>query len=231
MNEPKTVLVIDRSRQVRGQLHELLDRYGYQVLDTGSPPEAFDMLRGGRVDLLVAEVGTPGAGDKTLIEEMRSTTSFKDIPVLVLATTEEVGDVANWVSSGCNDFLLKPVNARLLFQRVQTLVEDNPRAYKRVPCSVIAEGTTGSDLVTGELKEIGEGGAGLVLDRRLATDDILKLTFTLPCWTGALTLGAEIIYVQEVEGGYHHGLRLIIIDRGSRERIKRFVQDTLFQDT
>ena len=78
---------------------------------------------------------------------------------------------------------------------------------------------------------MGEGGAGMVLDRRLATDDILKLTFTLPCWTGALTLGAEIIYVQEVEGGYHHGLRFIIIDRGSRERIKRFVQDTLFQDT
>ena len=230
MNEPKTILVVDRSQQDRGQLLELLTRYGYRILETGSPPEALDILRGGEVDLLIVEVGTPGAVEETMIKEMRSTSSFEDVPVIVLATTEEVGDVASWVSSGCNDFLLKPVNPRLLFQRVQTLVEANPRAYNRVPCNVVAEGTTGSEHVTGELKEVGEGGASLVLDRQLATDDILKLTFTLPRQPGELTLGAEIIYVQDVEGSYIHGLRFIIIDRDTRERVKRFVQDTLLQD-
>lgn len=230
MNEPKKILVVDRSQQAREQLQELLTRYGYQVLETGSSPDAFNILRSGDVDLLIVEVGTPGAVEETMIKEMRSNTSFEDIPVIVLATTEEVGDVAAWVSSGCNDFLLKPVNPRLLFQRVQTLIEANPRAYNRVPCNVVAEGTTGSEQVTGELKEIGEGGAGLVLDRQLATDDILKLTFTLPRRPGELTLGAEIIYVQEVEGSYIHGLRFIIIDRDTRDRIKQFVHDALHQE-
>jgi DNA-binding response OmpR family regulator len=231
MNEPKTILVVDRSQQDRGQLLELLTRYGYRVMETGAPPEALDILRGGEVDLLIVEVGTPGAVEETMIKEMRSTSSFEDVPVIVLATTEEVGDVASWVSSGCNDFLLKPVNPRLLFQRVQTLVEANPRAYNRVTCNVIAEGTTGSEQVTGELKEIGEGGASLVLDRQLATDDILKLTFTLPRQSGELTLGAEIIYVQDVEGSHIHGLRFIIIDRDTKERIKQFALDTLLLDT
>lgn len=230
MNEPKTVLVVDRSQQVRRELLELLTRYGYRVLETGSSPDALAILRGGDVDLLIVEVGTSGAVEETMIKEMRLTPSFEDVPVIVLATTEEVGDVASWVSSGCNDFLLKPVNPRLLFQRVQTLVEANPRAYKRVPSNVIAEGTTGSEHVTGELKEIGEGGAGLVLDRQLATDDILKLTFILPRRPGELTVGAEIIYVQEVEGSFIHGLRFIIIDRDTRDRIKEFVQDALLQD-
>jgi len=231
MNKRKTILVVDRSEQIRRQLLELLARYGYQVLETGSPPDALDILRGGEVDLLIVEVGTPGAVEETMIKEMRSTSSFEGVPVIVLATTEEVGDVASWVSSGCNDFLLKPVNPRLLFQRVQTLIEANPRAYNRVPCNVIAEGTTGSEHLTGELKEIGEGGAGFVLDRPLTTDDILKLTFTLPRQPGELTLGAEIIYVQDVEGSYIHGLSFIIIDRDTRERIKQFVQDTLLQDS
>jgi CheY-like chemotaxis protein len=231
MNEPKTVLVVDRSQQVRGQLLELLNRYGYRALETGSSPDAMEILKGGEVDLLIVEVGTPGAGGTSIIKEMRSDPSFEDIPVIVLATTEEVGDVASWVSSGCNDFLLKPINPRLLFQRVQTLVEANPRAYNRVPCNVVAEGTTGSDYVTGELKEIGEGGAGLVLDGPLATDDILKLTFTLPRQPGELTLGAEIIYVQEVQGSYIHGLRFIIIDRDTKERIKQFVHDTILLDS
>ena len=229
MIESKTILVVDRSQQVRGQLVELLTRYGYHVLETGSTPDAFEILGEGDVDLLIVEVGTQGAVEETMIREMRSNSSFEDVPVIVLATTEDVGEVASWVSSGCNDFLLKPVNPRLLFQRVQTLVEANPRAYNRVPCNVVAEGTTGSEHVTGELKELGEGGAGLVLDRPLATDDILKLSFTLPRQPGELTLGAEIIYVQDVEGSYIHGLRFIIIDRDTRERIKLFVQDTLLQ--
>jgi DNA-binding response OmpR family regulator len=227
MNEPKTVLVVDRSKQVREHLLELLTRYGYKVLETGSSSDALDILNVGDVDLLIVEVGTPGRVEETMIKELRSTPSLNDIPVIVLAATEEVGDVANWVSSGCNDFLLKPVNPRLLFQRVQTLIEANPRAYNRVPCNVLAEGTTGSEHVTGELKEVGEGGASLLLDRKLATDDILKLTFKLPRQPGELILGAEIIYVQGVKGNYMHGLRFIIIDRDTRERIKQFVQDTL----
>ena len=231
MKETKTILVVDRSQQVRGQLLELLSRYGYRALEAGPPEDALEILRGGDVDLLIVEVGTPGVTEDIMIKEMRSTSTFEDVPVIVLATAEDVGDVANWVSSGCNDFLLKPVNPRLLFQRVQTLVEANPRAYNRVPCNVLAEGTTGSVHVTGELRELGEGGASLVLDHSLDTDDILKLIFTLRRRPGELTLGAEIIYVQEVEGSYIHGLRFIIIDRDTKERIKQFVQDTLLQDS
>lgn len=231
MKETKTILVVDRSQKIRGQLAELLTRYGYDVLETGSPADAVEILRNGNVRLLIVEVGTRGTVEETMIREMRSTTTFEETPVIVLATAEEVGDVANWVSSGCNDFLIKPVNPRLLYQRVQNLVETNPRAYNRVPCNVLAEGTTGSEHVTGELKEIGEGGASLVLDHPLATDDILKLVFTLPRRPGDLTLGAEIIYVQDVEGSYIHGLRFIIIDGNTRERIKHFVQDAILSDS
>jgi CheY-like chemotaxis protein len=94
MNEPKKILVVDRSRQDRRQLLDLLTRYGYRVLETGSPPEAFGILRDGSVDLLMVEVGTAGVEEETMIKEMRSTSSFMEVPVIVLATTEEVGDVA-----------------------------------------------------------------------------------------------------------------------------------------
>ena len=112
MNEPKAVLVVDRSKQVRDHLLELLTRYGYKVLETGSSSDALDILNVGDVDLLIVEVGTPGRVEETMIKELRSTPSLKDIPVIVLA-----------------------------------------------------EGTTGSEHVTGELKEVGEGGASLILDR------------------------------------------------------------------
>lgn len=231
MNEDKTILVEDRSEQVREQLIELLTRYGYRVLESTSPADTMELLEGGEVDLFLVEAGTPGIGEQTMIEEIRLNPSYEDLPVIVTATTEEVDEVAVWVGNGCNDFLLKPVNPRLLYQRVQTLVEAHPRAYNRVDCNVIAEGTTGAEQVTGELKEIGEGGASLVLDRRFATNDIMKLTFTLPRRPGELTLGAEIVHVQERKGRYAHGMRFIILDRDTREKIKQFVRDSVLLDS
>jgi DNA-binding response OmpR family regulator len=151
--ESKNILVVDNSREVRIQLLELLTRYGYTVLESGSPTEALETLQKYDVELLIAEVGTPGVVEETLIQEVRSNVTLADLPVIVLATAKEVGDVATWVKRGCNDFLLKPVNPRILFQRVQALIEANPRAYSRVPCNVLAEGTTGSEQVTGELEE------------------------------------------------------------------------------
>lgn len=231
MNEDKTILVEDRSEQVRGQLVELLSRYGYRVLESTSPSDTMERLEGGDIDLLLVEVGTPGIEEQTMIEEIRSNPPYEELPIIVMATPEEVDDVAVWVGSGCNDFLLKPINPRLLYQRVQTLVETHPRAYNRVACNVIVEGTTGAEQVTGELKEIGEGGASLVLDRRMATYDIMKLTFTLPRRPGELTLGAEIVHVQERNGRYIHGMRFIILDRDTREKIKQFVRDSVLQDS
>jgi two-component system chemotaxis response regulator CheY len=231
MNEDKTILVEDRSEQDRELLVELLSTYGYRVLESTSPAHTMELLEGDDIDLFLVEVGTPGIGEQTMIEEIRSNPSYEDLPVIVMATTEEVDDVAAWVGSGCNDFILKPVNPRLLYQRVQTLVETHPRAYNRVACNVIADGTTGVEQVTGELKEIGEGGASLVLDRRLATNDIMKLTFTLPSRPGELTLGAEIVHVQESKEGYIHGMRFIILDKDTREKIKQFVRDSVLQDS
>ncbi len=228
--EKKTILVLERSQKDRAHLSDLLSRYGYLAEEEDSPERCLERIREGGVDLLMAGVGMSPGGGSSLIREIRSQPPGADVPVIVLATKEDLDDAARWLASGCNDFLLKPVNPRLLFQRVQALVESHPRAYRRVSCHAVAEGTTGAEGVMGELREIGEGGAGLLLDQQLAVNDILKLHFSLPRRPGGLTVGAAIIYVRETPEGYHHGLRFIIIDDGTRNRIKDFVQDALLQD-
>lgn len=230
MRESKSILVVDKSRKVRERLLEILTSYGYEVQASETHTKALELLESGSVDLLIVEVGTLGASEETFIQDIRSNPLLEGLPAIVLATTKEVGEAATWVKMGCNDFLLKPVNPRILFQRVQSLIEEHPRTYNRVPCNVLAQGTTGSQDVVGELLDIGEGGGSLLLDHKLETEDIIKLTFLLPRQHGELTLGAEIIYVHERDGHYSHGLRFIILGHHTREKIKDFVRDKLLHD-
>jgi CheY-like chemotaxis protein len=220
----KTILVIDPSQKVREEIAALLDGYGYQVKAAQDSDAGKVFFQEGDVDLILMEM----LSDKGAIEglgSLRSAPGGEEVPVVALVRTEEVGGVAAWLDAGCDDFLLKPVSPRLLFQRIQSLLESNPRAYNRVECSVVAEVTTGAQQATGTLREIGEGGAGLLIEEKLIPGDIVKVTFPLPRHTEDLVVGAEIIYVQEVDDQFLHGLRFIIIDTGTREKIREYVEE------
>ncbi len=224
----KMILVVESSRKVREGLATLLSGYGYQVKESQSADDGEVSFREGDVDLVLMEMSSD-QGVTEGLRSLRSAPGGEEVPVVALVRTEEVGGVATWLDAGCDDFLLIPVSPRLLFQRIQSLLESNPRAYNRVECSVVAEVTTGTQQASGTLKEVGEGGAGLLIEESLTPGDILKVTFPLPRYPEDLVVGAEIIYAQEADGQFLHGLRFIIIDTGTREVIRQFVQDTLLE--
>ena len=229
LTRTKTILVVEPSQETRAELASLLEGYGYQVKEASEAKAGLTSFMEENVDLVLMEM-SPQRQAKDDLGSLRSARGGDEVPVVALVETQEVGSVAEWLDAGCDDFLLKPVSPRLLFQRIQTLLETNPRAYSRVDCNVVAELTTGTQHETGTFKEIGEGGAGMLIDEKLPPGDIVKLNFPLPGNREELVVGAEVIYVQEVEGKqYLHGLRFIIIDTGTRAKIRQFVQEVLHE--
>ena len=194
----KTVLVIEPSQEVRDGVKALLTGFGYGVKEASDTPAGMASFAEGDVDLVLMEM-SPGRTAEDELGSLRSAPGGQEVPVVALVNTQEVGGVAAWLDAGCDDFLLKPVSPRLLFQRVQTLLESNPRAYKRVECNVVAEMTTGTQHAAGTFREIGEGGASLVIDEKLPPGDIVKVNFPLPGHREELVVGAEVIYVQEID--------------------------------
>ena len=222
----KTILVVEPSPEGREELAVLLNGYGYHVKETQGVEAGVISFKDGDVDLVLMEM----SADHGAIEglgSLRAAPGGEEVPVVALVQTEAVGGVAAMLEAGCDDFLLKPVSPRLLFQRIQSLLESNPRAYNRVGCNVVAEVTTGARLAAGTLREIGEGGAGMLVEEELTPGGIVKLTFPLPRHKEDLVVGAEIIYVQEVDEQFLHGLRFIIIDTNTREKIREYVQEVL----
>ena len=222
----KRILVVDDSSLVRHQIEQVLQHYGYETVAAGNGVEGLKALFDNPdIDLVISDAIMPHMDGRTMVAEIRSHERLKGIPVLILASPEHVNMVAECMAAGCNDYLLKPVDQRLLYQRIQTLVESHPRTYRRVSCHVVAEVSTGREEFTGELREIGEGGVSLLTATSLETSDIVRLAFELPRNPEPVVVGAEVVYSQADEEGLHlSGLRFVVIDRETLGRIRKFTQ-------
>jgi len=221
----KMILVVDDSRLIRNQVANLLQRYGYRTVSASNGVEGLKcLLENKNIDLVILDVIMPVMDGRAMIEEIRSNKRIKDVPILVLTATKHVEMIAQCMEAGCNDYLVKPVNPRLLYQRVQNMIESNPRSHQRVVCNVVAEVSTGPEQLIGEIQELCEAGACLLLDSPLDEGDIVKVSFILPRETVPIVLGAQIIYSKGTDSEHQHGLNFIIVDDKTCERIRAYVE-------
>ncbi len=217
----KTVLLVDDSKLLRDQVAAMLETYGYRVLTAADGDEGLNvLLSGDTVDMVILDIVMPVMDGPAMLSKVRSSEGLEKLPILVLTAADHVEMVAPCLEAGADDYLLKPVDPRLLYQRVQKLLERNPRNYMRTACSSVVEVDTGHDLLTGELLELSEGGAGFLLKAPLDVGDIVKLTFALPRDAEELTVGAKVVHCHKAEGGYHSGVNFVIIEDKVRAKLR-----------
>ncbi len=223
----KSILCVDGSSSGEEQLSELLEQYGYEMTDVSSSEDGVKALAiRDNIDLVIIDLTAPDVHGLDLISEIRAMEKCADIPILVLTVPKGVDIIDEVLDAGCDDYLLKPVDSRLLYHRVQSLIESFPRAYRRVSCSVLIEISTGKLQTSGEMTEIGEGGLGVILEEQLKINDLVKTVFMLPGDDAQLVAGAEVIYIKEADEGFLHGMKFEIIDSDTRNKIISYVSSS-----
>jgi DNA-binding response OmpR family regulator len=223
----KSILYVDGFSSGEEQLSELLEQYGYEMTDVSSSEDGVKALASrDNIDLVIIDLTAPDVHGLDLIGEIRAMEKCADIPILVLTVPKGVDIIDEVLDAGCDDYLLKPVDPRLLYHRVQSLIESFPRAYRRVSCSVLIEISTGKLQTSGEMTEIGEGGLGVILEEQLKINDLVKTVFMLPGDDAQLVAGAEVIYIKEADEGFLHGMKFEIIDSDTRSKIISYVSSS-----
>ena len=226
INEPreKTILIVDDSSLIRNQVAGLLEGFGYRVLTAPNGEEGLKILQEkGYVDLVIMDVVMPVMDGRAMLREIRSREEIEDLPVLVLTGADHINMLSECAMAGCNDYLIKPVDPRLLYQRVQALIETFPRAYRRVACNLLVEVDSGTEQHVGEIVEISEGGLRISLESPLAVNDIVKLTFDLPGSPDPVVVGGKVVYCLEGENGFQTGLSLVIVHPETMVRLTGFL--------
>jgi DNA-binding response OmpR family regulator len=118
------ILVVDNDPGNRDLLGRRLRRQGYTVTDAENGRRALELLASGSFDLVLLEVMMPEMDGYQVLESMKEQPAWRDIPVLVISTMDEIGSVVRCIERGAVDYLPKPFDPVLLRARISACLEN-----------------------------------------------------------------------------------------------------------
>ncbi|NNG97651.1 response regulator transcription factor [Gordonia araii] len=114
------VLVVDDEENIRELLSVSLKFQGYDVQTAANGPEALDLCRTNRPDLLVLDVMMPGMDGFGLLKRLRD--DGIEAPALFLSARDSVADKVNGLTIGGDDYVTKPFSLEEVVARLEVML-------------------------------------------------------------------------------------------------------------
>lgn len=126
MHDPLRVLVVDDEVPLTRVAASYLEREGFEVLIAHTGPDAVQMARDSKPDLLLLDVMMPGFDG---IEVCRQVRQFSDAYVIILTARDQEIDKVLGLSMGADDYLIKPFSPREMIARIRAMLRRPRGAY------------------------------------------------------------------------------------------------------
>ncbi|MBN1370924.1 MAG: response regulator transcription factor [Anaerolineaceae bacterium] len=114
------ILIVDGEPKSLSLLREVLSSAGYTPLTAARGEQAVGMAAVEQPVLLILDVVLPGEIDGC--EVIRRVREFSDLPIILLTTQAGSEDVLRGFEAGCDDYITKPYDPRILLARVRALL-------------------------------------------------------------------------------------------------------------
>lgn len=108
------ILVVDDSSSVRVALRHELTKEGYQVFTAENGRIAIEVLQNTIPDLILSDVYMPEMDGMELCDALRQNPLYSHIPVVVMSTENDSGNMRRMMDYGAAAFILKPFNIEQL---------------------------------------------------------------------------------------------------------------------
>jgi CheY-like chemotaxis protein len=113
----KRILLVDDSITTRVAHRIAINRNTkYEVLCASNGPEALEKAISEAPDLILMDVIMPGMSGLEVCRELRKNPRTKGLPIVFVTFRHEEQSVKDGYSSGCNEYLMKPVQDKELIK-------------------------------------------------------------------------------------------------------------------
>ena len=114
------ILVIEDQELNRKVVRIVLQSKGYTVVEATDAVEAIKSLEEAVPQLILMDIALPGQSGEELTRKIKANLAWMDIPIIALTAAAMTGDRERILKAGCDDYLSKPIDIKVLVERVET---------------------------------------------------------------------------------------------------------------
>lgn len=116
--ERRLVVAVDDQPEILSLIAAILESAHYNVLCVGSGAACIDLLFKVTPRLVLLDIEMPEMNGFQTCRRVRANPAHRLVPVVFLTARKAFEDVTEGLSSGGNDFIIKPPRRSLLLERV-----------------------------------------------------------------------------------------------------------------
>jgi putative two-component system response regulator len=121
---PATILVVDSEEINRRLLKAIFKTTPYKILEAHRASEATALLQSEKIDLVILDLMLPEMSGPELCRYMKARRSTQLIPVLMITNLQGVENEIVGISSGADEFLIKPLHPAVVRTRVRAMLRN-----------------------------------------------------------------------------------------------------------
>lgn len=123
MNTQTSVLAVDDDPAVLRLVEAQLSPQGYRVLTALNGADGIDKAVKEKLGFVILDVTMPSLSGFEVCRKLRALKEYRNIPILMMTGMNKESDIVQALESGADDYLVKPVEADLLAEKVEQLLK------------------------------------------------------------------------------------------------------------
>jgi cyclic di-GMP phosphodiesterase len=123
-DNPATILVVDSEEINRRLLKAIFKTTPYKILEAHKAAEATALLEAEKIDLVILDLMLPGMSGPELCRWMKAHRTTQLVPVLMITNILGVENEIVGISSGADEFLIKPLHPAVVRTRVRAMLRN-----------------------------------------------------------------------------------------------------------
>ena len=119
----RKILIVDDEAAIRSILRNVIEAEDYEVLENRNGEEALLTAARNEIDAFLLDIDLNGMSGIELCRALRAMDRYRLTPIMFVTGNEEGSVLEEGFRAGCNDFLIKPVQAAILRARLKGHLE------------------------------------------------------------------------------------------------------------
>jgi two-component system cell cycle response regulator DivK len=121
---PKTVLAIEDNKTNMVLISRIVEAEGHELLQAEDGPSALKLLEEAVPDIILLDINIPGIHGLDIARRIKQDDRLWHIPVIATTANVLIGDKERCLEAGCDDYLPKPLDIRMLREMMRQYLEN-----------------------------------------------------------------------------------------------------------